>query len=194
MTSNHEQFEPDPGRFDWDRAEQDVTTPPAEIVDLDAARVRRTPDVRPDMSPTVPAVEPVLECEVLPPATGGTEGWLPIIPVWMRSKTGVQNLVRLTVRRWSYRARFIAVRLPWATVKWTGRAVRGSWRISGRLLAWALDTRADAMEQELATGSRADSKEFIRVREDRARRIRARLVVLALASVTGAGGGVYLWF
>ncbi|EXG79167.1 hypothetical protein [Cryptosporangium arvum] len=196
MTSTTEQYGPDRPE---DRYRVDGGA--ADVVDLSAARVRLAPDTQPDTAPdirpdTVPDIaDPVLEGEVLPPLpTPADEGWLPIIPVWMQSKTGIRNMVRLTLRRWWYRIRFTAVRLPWATVKWTGRAVRGSWRISGRLLAWALDTRADAMEQELATGARQDAKEFIRVREDRARRIRARLVVLGLATLVGAGGGAYLWF
>jgi S-DNA-T family DNA segregation ATPase FtsK/SpoIIIE len=114
----------------------------------------------------------------------------PIVPPWMRSRQGWRAGTRWWLGVHWYRARFHLFRLPAYTARVAWRAPRGLLRVVVFLTRWALDTRADALEQALATGTKQDSEEFRRLREDRAFRIRSRLIVLAVAAVATLVGGV----
>jgi S-DNA-T family DNA segregation ATPase FtsK/SpoIIIE len=120
----------------------------------------------------------------------GTEALRPILPAWLVSGEGRRAVAGWWLGMQWYRARFHAVRAPVYVWRVAWRAPRGMWRITAGLTRWALDTRADALEQALASGTKMDTQVFIQLRENRAIRVRSRLAVLAGGAVVSAVGAV----
>lgn len=185
----------------------------ADVVDLRTARVRRSPDHNPDTdtpqdaTPDNPAdagpgLGPISTTEAplstTPPEAPSrrmavtdipvkslrqrAENLLPVVPRWLHTAEARRATLRWWVHVQWHLFCFHTFRSPKYAGKAMGRSVRGTWRLARRLVCWALDTRADTMEQELAM-TRLDAREFLRVREDRSRRIRARLIVTGLGLV-----------
>lgn len=119
----------------------------------------------------------------------------PIVPAWMRTAEGRRKTVRWWVRRRVHLLGLHAFWSPAYLLRVLTRSPRGLYRAVVRLGAWALDTRADAMEQELASAGRSGVVDYLKLREDRTSRVRARLLVLGLVVVLGgAGTGAAWWF
>jgi S-DNA-T family DNA segregation ATPase FtsK/SpoIIIE len=106
-----------------------------------------------------------------------------IIPPCLRSREAFEKEVRRWIQIQWHRVRFHTVRAPAYTTRVLLRAPRGTARCLIGWTVWVLDLRASPMEQALATGARTDAKEFLKIREDRASRIRARLTTSALLGV-----------
>jgi DNA segregation ATPase FtsK/SpoIIIE, S-DNA-T family len=116
----------------------------------------------------------------------------PIVSPWMKSRGGWQAGARWWLGRKWYSARFHGAHLPVYACRVGYRAPRGLIRLLMLLTRWALDVRADAMEQALATGTKQDAEQFRRLREDRAFRIRSRLIVLGICALTLVIGAAVL--
>lgn len=110
----------------------------------------------------------------------------PIVPPWMRTPEGRRKTVRWWIRRRLHLVQLHLFWLPAYVLRVLVRAPRGAGRIATRLYVWALDTRADAMEQELASAGRAGVGDYLRLREDRSLRVRTRLVLLGVVALVAA--------
>lgn len=119
-----------------------------------------------------------IQATVLTPRPGELR---PIVVGWLKSPQGRRAMVRWWSRKAWHAVRYYAVRLPMLTGRVLWRAPVGMYRVIDVTGRWAFDTRADAMEQELASGSRGDAAAFLSVREDRAARIKFRLALTCLA-------------
>ena len=119
----------------------------------------------------------------------GTENLRPIVPGWLASGEGRRAVAGWWLGVQWHRFRFHAIRTPVYLARVAWRAPRGVWRITAGLTRWALDTRADALEQALASGTKMDTATFIQLRENRSIRIRARLATVAAGTVASAVGG-----
>lgn len=117
----------------------------------------------------------------------------PIVPAWMRTPEGRRKTVRWWLRRRLHLLGLHAFWSPAYLARVLLRSPRGLYRAVVRLGGWALDVRADSMEQELASAGRAAVGDYMRLREDRTSRVRARLLVLALVVVLGGAGVVTGW-
>lgn len=164
----------------------------SEVAELEAGR----------LGPGVPAQEPAGEAVsglvLAPPVVrasvvGGGERLKPIVPEWMRSKQGRSATLSWWRRRTWHQVRWYAWNALPIACRVAYRAPRGARRLVWWWLLWALDVRADAMEQTLTAGTRNDALAWLKVRADRAARIRARMVVsLMVAAGSGVGALVVL--
>lgn len=162
-----------------EQGETGIVRPGTDADDLSA-------DVSGEMSGEV--VVPVLEPDrIFGP--DGVEALRPIVPAWLASGEGRRAVAGWWLGMQWYRVRFHALRAPVYVWRVAWRAPRGVWRITAGLTRWALDTRADALEQALASGTKMDTQTFIQLRENRAIRVRARLGVIAAGAVASTVGG-----
>lgn len=117
----------------------------------------------------------------------------PVVPGWLRTADGRRAVLGRWVTITRHRILYHAVRSPWYVPLLAWRTVRGLVVVITWLARWVVDARADALEQQLATGAKSDVELFIRHREARADRIRARLTVLVAGTVAIAGAGWCTW-
>ncbi|GAA3624484.1 hypothetical protein GCM10022223_46940 [Kineosporia mesophila] len=162
--------------------------------DLTGAALEPYPDMSQDMSGEGPQemsgelVVPVLEPDrIFGP--DGAEDLRPIVPAWLASGEGRKAVAGWWFHVQWHRAKFHGIRIPTYVARIAWRAPRGVWRITSGLTRWALDTRADALEQALASGTKMDTATFIQLRENRSIRVRARLATVAAGTVVSAVGG-----
>ncbi|WP_045876895.1 hypothetical protein [Pseudofrankia sp. DC12] len=172
------------GRY-RDTAPPDASTPSADDSSPEAADTSTVtaPAVAAGTRPAAVPRGVVLEGVVLP--SRGVEV-RPVVPGWMRSASSRRAVAGWWLGVQWYKVRFHAFRAPVYVGRVAWRTPKGAFRLVSRLLVWALDIRADGMEQALSTGGRTDAADFVRVREDRAARVKARLVVLALGLIATA--------
>jgi DNA segregation ATPase FtsK/SpoIIIE, S-DNA-T family len=154
---------------------------PAGLVDLRVGEVATRPaaDVVPLGAPTT---GPVFTATI----TQDPGTLLPIVPGWMRSAESRRAVARWWLHVQWHRVRFHLFRSPEYARRVLARSPRGAYRLMAATIRWAFDTRADSLEQQLATGLKQDSVEFRKLREDRAARIRFRLLTLALTVIPAA--------
>ncbi|MBT0771362.1 hypothetical protein KIH74_20660 [Kineosporia sp. J2-2] len=135
---------------------------------------------------------PVLEPDRIISPAGAVQGadLRPIVPQWLSSREGRKAVGRWWVGMQWYRAKFHGVRAPVYVARVLWRAPRGVWRVTSGLTRWVLDTRADGLEQALADGTKLDTMTFIQLRDQRAIRVRARLITVGAGAVTSAAAGV----
>ncbi|MFI7587894.1 hypothetical protein ACIB24_12550 [Spongisporangium articulatum] len=147
----------------------------------------------PPQAVTGPGMDTVTATVVTgPPAIGAGE-LRPIVPGWMRSWDGWKGTTRWWLRVQWHAFRFHMFRLPTYAVRALIRAPRGTCRVVAGTVRWALDTRADGLEQDLATGTKADSKEFRQLRENRSARIKWRSLVVAVVLGILVTSGVIIY-
>lgn len=117
------------------------------------------------------------------------EQYREILPGWSKSLAGWRAWFRWQRRKQWHAARWYGVRLPLVCWRAVLRTPRGTWRAARWVAGWMLDARGNAMEQALTDGGRGEVKDWYRVREQRAARVRTRtglfLAVLAAVSVVG---------
>lgn len=113
---------------------------------------------------------------------------LPVLPPWLRSRKSVGAMARWYARRAWHASRFHGVRLP----VYTGKvAVFAPWGVVCALVwvfRWAVDWRADSIEQLLATGTKHDADTYLKLRRDRSRRVKGRMSVVAAFALLGLAG------
>lgn len=159
-----------------------------------AVEIRASDDLAPMDTSTIQHARPPVITGTVTGAAGVHPGELrPIVPGWMRSWTSIKLVARWWLRMQWHHVRFHAFRLPDYARRVVVRAPRGVWRLTSSLVRWAFDTRADGLEQQLASGMKQDSIEFRKLREDRARRVRARLMGVAVFGVLGLAAVVGAW-
>lgn len=118
--------------------------------------------------------------------------FLPVVPPWLRTPQGRRNMLRWWLRRGWHAGRFHGLRLPLYALRVAVRAPLGAGRTVGRLTLWAFDSRADAMEQELARSGKGDAETFMKLRKQRSRRVKTRLSSVAAVLVLAAVAAVIL--
>jgi DNA segregation ATPase FtsK/SpoIIIE, S-DNA-T family len=174
--------------FDWKAAEADV----ADVVDLDAARTRRTTEqtdthfeVTLDESPSEGGMP------VDPPPLTGAAVRVPIVPVGWSSWPNIKHSIRQTAAVTAYRCGFHALRSPKYGILATFWAIVGLFRLTGRQIKWWWVTEQYALRQ--ATADANDPAMWLKLhREVKATRM-WRFLVLAAELLTVGIGGPILW-
>lgn len=117
------------------------------------------------------------------------DGFLPVIPPWLRSRDALTATCSWWLRRQRHRVAFHSFRLP----LYTGRVLRlaplGGYRLTVKVMRWSTDWSAGVVEQTLATtGTKTDVELYMKLREQRGDRVRARTAILLSVGTAGAGG------
>ncbi|GAA3388105.1 cell division protein FtsK [Cryptosporangium minutisporangium] len=199
MTSPNDQH--DPGRFDWNRAENDLNTSTpavgpdgstAEVVDLDAARGRRgqvwdtSYEIELDSADQTPLVGELVDAPVIAPE--GTRR--PIIPVSLRPENLRDTLARF-LGQVAYVSGFHAIRSPWYLLQTLWFALRGLLRVVRLQLGWWWVRNHFALLQHTADAN--DPHEWLKIhREIKSTRL-WRGIVLGTEAVTILIGGFIAW-
>lgn len=179
-----------PDDFNWQAAEADLNdTLDADVVDLDAARSRRsgsasapTPDDDDDLAddndgPT--AAGPVMVDSV---AAQRRPRWslvgfrdarrVPIVPSWLRSGQEFAGNLMWAAGFAAHAIGYHAFRLPKYTVRLAFRTPRGLVRGVGGYLGWLWDMEGEAVRQ--ATVRTEDAETYLKLSRQRDRRVRWR--------------------
>lgn len=211
MTSNNEEFEP--GGFDWERAETEVSGPtpdigpdstPDGVTDLDAERARRRADSDPDTGPdsdedTVSGrLVDSIEAQQRRPrfALSGLRDAerRPIVPGWLRSKTEFAGNLGWAVGLSAHTVGYHGIRAPKYAAKLAVRAPRGFGRTAGGFVRWMTDWEAEPVRRSVvraASTNPAEAEAYLKLSRQRDRRVRWRSIVAAgvlLALLLGTGG------
>lgn len=186
-----------PDEFDWTAAEQDVAD--AEVVDLHAARTRRTG------STPAPAADDTDDAETVddaPPVDGGpvdaaedipAEVLLrqrerrPILPDWARSWRGFKAAVRHQSKDAGYVLAYHAVRTPKYAAKTAVWAPVGLFRGTGRALHWATAEEGN-WDLRQAAASRGEAETWLKLDARRQRQSVWRWWVLGFGAAAGTVG------
>lgn len=117
----------------------------------------------------------------------------PAIPGWFRTRQGRRTAARRCAVVARHRAAFHGVRSPLYAVLLAWYALRGAALCLWWVCRWCVDARSDALEQQLASGSRDDAAAFVKLRNDRTERVKTRLTVAGLlVVVTMAAAGLLI--
>lgn len=175
--------------FDWTAAEADVADD-ADVVDLDAARSRRTSAAGThfDVSLDDKAQRGGMPVDV-PPV--GPSGRRPIVPANWSTWPNIRHSLAQAAEVTGYRIGFHALRAPWYATLATFWAVVGVFRLAGRQLKWWWVTEQYALRQ--ATADANDPAMWLKLhREVKATRM-WRFLVLCAEALTIVVGGPVLW-
>ncbi|MBO4205284.1 FtsK/SpoIIIE domain-containing protein [Micromonospora echinofusca] len=198
MTSNND---PD-DRFDWHAAEADLTTPDADVVDLDAARAARHHD---DTDPTTDTVDldgPAGRVLVDSPDAQRSPRFdlgslragerRPILPAWIRSRAELCDAMRWAVGHLLHTTGYHAVRVPKYAGRLALRSPVGVWRVLSGGLRWLFDLEGEPVRQ--ATVQRANAEEYLKLSRQRDRRVRWRGIIATTALTATIVGSVLVAF
>jgi len=215
MTSNNEHH--DPGdRFDWDRAEAEVTgtgpdTDGADVVDLDAERDRRQADTDPDTAPdsNTDAVTGALVDSIAAQrrprfhfAGLRDAERRPIVPGWLKSKSEFVGNLGWAVGLSGHTLAYHGIRTPKYALKLAIRAPRGAGRVVGGFTGWVTDWEGEPVRRSVVRAASTDPDEaeaYLKLSRQRDRRVRWRSIVAAgvLFGVLLTAGALLLapeWF
>ncbi|SCF33969.1 cell division protein FtsK [Micromonospora mirobrigensis] len=194
----------DDDRFDWQAAENDLTGPDAEVVDLDAARSRRDgTDPGDDLDDDNPTGGPVLvdsiDAQRRPRFTlaGFRDAQRrPILPGWLRSRSEFTGNLTWATGLAGHGVLYHGLRVPKYAGKLAWRAPAGLGRVVGGYGRWLFDLEAEPVRQAVvraAVTRPEEAKTYETLARRRDRRVRWRgLTAVALALVLLAGVGVLL--
>ncbi|GAA4461014.1 cell division protein FtsK [Phytohabitans houttuyneae] len=180
----------DRDRFDWRAAEADLAAD-ADVVDLDAARLRRSPgaadggqgshfDLPLDEQPSPGGV-------LVDPPVSKSSRQAPIVPTWLSGWHNLRHAAKHAAKVTGYRAGFHALRSPWYAVQAGFWATVGVFRLSGRLLRWWWVLEQHSLRQHAADAN--DPQMWLKLHRE-AKSTRAwRAFVLIAAAVTVLCGG-----
>ncbi|MGK5442664.1 cell division protein FtsK [Micromonospora sp. URMC 105] len=202
-------------RFDWQAAEAELTDPTtagpdAEVVDLDDARARRTPQPRPpadnddcdqdDDHDDAESIEdgpdrlggPVDTAEDIPrDVLARQQDRRPILADWARSWRGFRAAVRHQLKDAGYVTAYHGVRLPKYAAKTAVWAPVGLFRGFGRALHWATAEQGN-WDLRQAAASRGDADTWLKLDARRQRQTVWRWWVLAAGAGATVAGAIVL--
>ncbi|MFI7598415.1 cell division protein FtsK [Actinoplanes sp. NPDC049681] len=196
---------PDPDDFDWTAAEHDLTNPPAEVVDLNSERTRRSASRTQDPNaadtdalndtdedgPAGPVLVDSLDAQRRPRFTlaGFRDATrVPIVPSWLRSAREFGANVAWATGFGLHSLVYHGLRIPKYAVKLAVRAPRGFARICHGYNRWLWDLEGEPVRQAVvraAIDKPDEARMYDRLSNKRDRRVRWRglvtvLLVLAL--------------
>ena len=210
MSSNTEGHDP----IDWGRYEAEVDAViGGEIVDLDAARAGREPDVYRDVpvdtdsdtgadtvadggadSPGRMLVDSVAAQRRTRLTVAGLKAGerRPIIPSWLKSKQELVNGAKWAAGHVGHVSAYHATRLPKYAGKLAVRAPRGAGRVVAGYFRWLFDWEGEPVRQ--ATARREDPEQYLKLSRQRDMRVRWRGIVatVTVALVLLAVGGLLI--
>ncbi|GAA1092051.1 cell division protein FtsK [Kitasatospora arboriphila] len=160
----------------------------ATVLDFDKARADRRPtETDPDEDGLPPVYvdsrNPRDWAPVDRMATARGAKRRPIIPAWARSKAELVSHARWLGGNAAHTAGYHAVRSPLYAGKLLARAPRGTARLVGGTFRWVTD--AEGRPVRAASVRREDVEQYLILSRQRDRRVRARSVILGLATVLG---------
>jgi S-DNA-T family DNA segregation ATPase FtsK/SpoIIIE len=181
----------DPEDFDWTAAEADLTKP-ADVVDLDAARTRRTgagtatdpaADDRDDLDdgddaeggPAGPMMVDSLAAQRRPRFTlvGFRDATrVPIVPGWLKSGAEFGGNLAWAAGFGAHAVAYHGLRLPKYALRIAWRTPRGLARVVGGYTRWLFDLEGEPVRQ--ATVRSEDAETYIKLARQRDRRVRWR--------------------
>ncbi|MFI9104958.1 FtsK/SpoIIIE domain-containing protein [Streptomyces fildesensis] len=188
-----------------------------DVVDLDKARSARadSADAKPDRSPdgggnstppqsTDPDADasgnsrPALVDLTTPTASGPglldqikNSKRLAIVPPWMKSAPEFRDAMRWFAGHFWHTARYHAVRtLTTYVPKLVIRAPRGLITTLSRVARWSVDAEGDPLRQ--AEARRENSELYLKLSRQRDRRVRMRMLLTLLGSLSSLLAGLYL--
>ncbi|UQU67535.1 cell division protein FtsK [Couchioplanes caeruleus] len=187
-----------PENFDWTAAEADVADD--NVVDLDAARTRRTePEVNRSFAAEVDDETDELDTDapvpVNPPATpdpsmfalaaaGKVTDRRPILPPWLTSRTEFRSATRWVFGHYTHVSVYHLTRSPKYAAKLGWRAPFGVARTIGALTRWTSD--AEGIPVRLASVRAEDAELYLKLSRQRDARVRWRGIVTAALLLLGA--------
>ncbi|MEV6598875.1 cell division protein FtsK [Actinoplanes sp. NPDC051346] len=184
---------PDPDHVDWRAAEADPSAP-ADVVDLAAARTRRT---RPDDTATDTHFDAAIDEEPQPggmpvdPPAADDKGRQPIVPLGLSTLGAIKSTIKYGCGLAAYHAGFHGLRAPWYALQAGFWGTVGVFKLIGRQLSWWWVTEQTGLRQKAADDKdwQAWHKLHREVKATRA----WRFCVLAGEATTLAIGAPILW-
>ncbi|WP_433792136.1 cell division protein FtsK [Actinoplanes sp. CA-252034] len=196
--------DPTPENFDWTQAEAEMSD--AEVVDLDAARARRTFDPAANRTETEADLDDAEDGPVLVDSIAAQRRprfslaafrdaeRVPIIPSWLRSGTEFGKNVAWATGFGAHSLGFHLLRTPVYAGKLAVRAPRGFGRACKGYNRWLWDLEGEPVRQSVvraAIDKPEEAKMYDRLTNKRDRRVRWRgmiTVFLVVAFVLAVGG------
>lgn len=184
------------------RLEADLNTTPTggEVLDLDKARAARDDDGTPsglllsDADPDTDDAPPVMvdtPTSGTVPASAQPVQRRPIIPAWARDVATFKATAARTANNGAYAAGFHAARTPLYLARIAARSPNGLVKLIGGAGRWATDAEGTPMRAYAVR--REDAELYLKLTRKRDDRVRARSILLALATVFGLVIAIVLW-
>jgi hypothetical protein len=147
---------PDPDNHDWRAAEADPTAP-ADVVDLAAARTRRTRTDNNDTHfDTALDEEPTQGGMPVDPPPADDKGRQPIVPLGLSTVGAIKSTIKYGFGVACYHAGFHGLRSPWYAVQAAFWGTVGAVKLIGRQIRWWWVAEQTGLRQQAA-----DDKDFL---------------------------------
>lgn len=119
-----------------------------------------------------------------------------LLPAWMHSPATALAAIRWAVRHYGHHTLYHLIRGPWYLCLLLWWAPRGAARIIIRLILWAADAKAvEAYRNASNIAAHESPATYLRLRQDRAHRIQARLIALATTlALTALAISITYWY
>jgi S-DNA-T family DNA segregation ATPase FtsK/SpoIIIE len=164
--------DPDPARFDWDRAE---------------AELAADPDGDPEAAPVLVDSPEAQRPERTTLAALRQAERRPILPPWLRSAREAREMAAWALGFAGYTSAYYASRTPAAAGRLAARSPHGLARTLGGWRRWLFDAEGEPLRR--VSADRADAETYLKLARQRDRRVRWRAfltIVLTIALTAAA--------
>lgn len=119
-----------------------------------------------------------------------TKNRLPIIPLWLRSKTYALSVIRWQANHAAYVVAYHATRSPKYAAKLAARSPQGAAKVARGLVVWTFDLEGKPIRQQVAATKDGDI--YLRMTRAHDKRVKNRLIISLSAAVVLALGAILL--
>ncbi|MFF4277427.1 cell division protein FtsK [Streptomyces kronopolitis] len=184
----------------FNRLEAEMTTPGADVVDLNKARSARKEPA--DEQPSTPADEPGDPSATVmvdgPDVKGpGYLGRLmgaqrrAIVPEWLKTTDELKTAAAWVAGHYGHMAGYHALRTPVYAGRLALQAPRGAAKFLGGTMRWASDAEGDPVRRAMVV--KEDAATYLKLSRQRDGRVRLRTLVVILATLVGIGAALALY-